>query len=60
MAKKKQHGGKREGAGKPKGIRYTEETVVRRIPISILAKVDELIAAAKEKFKKLYGSSEGR
>lgn len=44
ILKKKQHGGKRPGAGrKPK-----EPTVVRRIPVSILAKVDKIIAEAKK------------
>lgn len=43
--KKKTHGGARNGAGrKPK-----EPTVVRRVPLSVLAKVDALIAETRKK-----------
>lgn len=42
---KKKHGGARKGSGrKPK-----EPTVVRRIPISLVQKIDKIIATAKEK-----------
>jgi hypothetical protein len=41
MKKKKDNrGGKREGAGRPK---TKEETKVRRIPVSLLPAVDDLI-----------------
>ena len=42
------HGGKREGAGRPKGSgsRFKEPTVVKRIPKSKVAAVDRLIDGA--------------
>lgn len=40
---KKKHGGKREGAGRKK----KEPTVVRRIPISVLAKVEKILSEEK-------------
>jgi hypothetical protein len=41
--KKKPHGGKRKGAGRPKGSGKKEETVVIRVPKSKVEAVRKLI-----------------
>lgn len=42
---KNNHGGKRKGAGRPKGTgRYGEETIPVRIPVSLLDKFREWLS----------------
>lgn len=48
---KENRGGKREGAGRKPGITFKEQTKVRRIPVSLLPKVDAMIE--KHKVKKI-------
>ncbi|MGK7910957.1 MAG: hypothetical protein AB4050_05645 [Synechococcus sp.] len=45
-AKNRQHGSRRPGAGRPRGTgsRFSESTVVKRIPISKVGDVDHLIS----------------
>lgn len=44
MAKKKQHGGKRKGSGRPIGTAKKEHTVVMRVPLSKVEAVRELLS----------------
>lgn len=44
---KQGHGGKREGAGRPKGTRKKEPTKPVRVPVSLLPKIEELIEKHK-------------
>lgn len=42
--KKKTHGGKRKGAGRPEGTTRKEPTVVMRVPVALVAAIKKLIA----------------
>ena len=44
---KESHGGKRIGAGRPKGTKKKEPTKPVRVPVSLLPKVEELIEKHK-------------
>ena len=44
---KQAHGGKRTGAGRPKGTRKKEPTKPVRVPVSLLPEVEELIEKHK-------------
>lgn len=46
---KQGHGGKRDGAGRPKGTARKEPTKAIRVPLAILNEVEELIAKHKAK-----------
>ncbi|MEM9534489.1 MAG: hypothetical protein AAGA40_02350, partial [Cyanobacteria bacterium P01_E01_bin.45] len=48
-AESSQHGGRRSGAGRPKGTgsRFSEPTIVKRIPVSKVADVDRLISSSR-------------
>lgn len=42
---KQSHGGKRAGAGRPKGTTRKEPTKAIRVPVSLLPEIEKLIAA---------------
>ena len=44
---KQAHGGKREGAGRPKGTKRKEPTKAIRVPVAILPEIEELIEKHK-------------
>lgn len=44
---KQAHGGKRAGAGRPKGTRRKEPTKAIRVPVAILPEIEELIEKHK-------------
>lgn len=44
---KQAHGGKRAGAGRPKGTKRKEPTKPIRVPVSLVAQVEELIEKHK-------------
>ena len=46
---KQAHGGKREGAGRPKGTAKKEPTKPVRVPVSLLPEIEELIEKHKAK-----------
>lgn len=43
MPKKNHHGGKRKNSGRKKGVKFKEPTVVKRIPISKIEEVQNLL-----------------